>query len=207
MVSRRQLPRRGGKSSYAGDVKKDAPAASTEDVLSDVERDIAKVFASLRLLAAQSAAVGAPSVAPHPAVPLQPWELAALTVKRRRERNRILGDIFTDPGWDILLVLFVNGATGRITSIADLNRAMTATPTTTLRWIDVMADEGHIQKSADPGDGRRVILSLTTAAERKMHEMLTSWLQPIDPETLRAFANARQGGPGKRDPGLEALFG
>jgi DNA-binding MarR family transcriptional regulator len=42
-------------------------------------------------------------------------------------------------------------------------------PTTAIRWIKIMADEGLLLRQPDPFDGRRVFLELSPSASEGMH--------------------------------------
>jgi hypothetical protein len=65
-------------------------------------------------------------------------ELAALArryLRHRRERERLLPDLFADPAWDILLDLFAASIERRPVSVSSACVAAAVPPTTALRWI------------------------------------------------------------------------
>jgi DNA-binding MarR family transcriptional regulator len=47
-------------------------------------------------------------------------------------------------------------------------------PTTALRWIKLMTDNGLFERVADPGDGRRIFIRLSDASAAQMARLLQS---------------------------------
>ena len=56
-----------------------------------------------------------------------------LVVNGRPVRDRLLGDFFSEPSWDILLDLYVQTHEGRTVTVSQLSLATGAPPTTALR--------------------------------------------------------------------------
>lgn len=83
-------------------------------------------------------------------------------------------DLFADPAWDMLLDLYALHCEQRRTSVSKLCMAAGVPPTTALRWIDKLQSEGLIVRKADPMDGRRVWVSLSTSAFDAMKSYLRS---------------------------------
>jgi hypothetical protein len=95
-------------------------------------------------------------------------------IRSRRLRSDFFdADLFFDPAWDILLDLYATElAQHRITvSAVCIGSAVPAT--TALRWIKLLETRGLLVRHSDPLDGRRVYLSLTAAASKKMSEYLS----------------------------------
>ena len=83
-----------------------------------------------------------------------------LMMRRHREGAFPLVE-FGEPAWDMLLDLYVQHIEGQKVSVSSLCTAAAVPPTTALRWIDAMVCAGHFVRNPDPGDGRRVHVSLT----------------------------------------------
>ena len=76
--------------------------------------------------------------------------------------------VCSDPAWDILLDLFEAKLIGRIVSIKSACLASGVPMTTALRYLDILVGEGYVERSIDPGDGRRVLVSLSQKGFEKM---------------------------------------
>jgi hypothetical protein len=92
----------------------------------------------------------------------------------RRRHERIFGqDLLADPGWDLLLDLFIAEAEGRRLSIAAACLAAPVPTGTALRCIAHLADVGLIDRTADPGDHGLFYLVPTGEAAAKLALFLT----------------------------------
>lgn len=79
---------------------------------------------------------------------------AALILDLRQRRTAELGaDLFTDPAWDILLVLARRGATGGAPK-RELAKEIGGSDEAVRRWTDVLVGRGHIEGCA--GDSYRL---------------------------------------------------
>jgi hypothetical protein len=89
--------------------------------------------------------------------------LARRAYSLRRKRAAIFGnpDLFGEPAWDIMLDLFIAHFEGKPVSVSSACIGSASPPTTGLRWLGVLADEGLILREADPADNRRVLVRLT----------------------------------------------
>jgi hypothetical protein len=88
----------------------------------------------------------------------------------RRKRATIFGnpDLFGEPAWDILLDLYIACAEGKQVSVSSACIGSASPPTTGLRWLGVLADEGLVVREADADDHRRVLVRLTPAGQAAM---------------------------------------
>ncbi|HEY0312193.1 MAG TPA: winged helix DNA-binding protein [Allosphingosinicella sp.] len=107
-------------------------------------------------------------------------EVARRILAMRRLRDRLLGDFFSEPSWDILLDLYVQTHEGRTVTVSQLSLATGAPPTTALRWINTMAEAGLLSRRSDEADGRRVLVSLSERGEEAMRLLLASVLSAIE---------------------------
>lgn len=113
----------------------------------------------------------------HPAIASKPprpaggnLALARKAYALRRKRAAIFGnpDLFGEPAWDILLDLYIAKAEGKKVSVSSACIGSAAPPTTGLRWLGVLADEGLVVREADAEDQRRVLVRLTPAGQAAM---------------------------------------
>ena len=154
------------------------PAAPTTfpggDALQPLADELAAIAQRLRDVAA--APSGSPS-APAPAMPRPPGRYLALArhaYALRRKRAAIFGnpDLFGEPAWDILLDLYIAHGEGKAVSVSSACIGSAAPPTTGLRWLGVLADEGLLVREPDPQDNRRVMVRLTQAGIAGMERFL-----------------------------------
>ena len=111
----------------------------------------------------------------------------------RRKRVAIFGnpELFGEPAWDILLDLYIAQAEGKPVSVSSACIGSAAPPTTGLRWLGVLADEGLVVRENDADDNRRELVRLTRTgrAIRLVQEdgRAATGAAP-DPATGRLFA-------------------
>jgi len=90
-------------------------------------------------------------------------------IRARRLRDQYFsGELFADPAWDMLLDLLLARIEGRTVAVSSLCIAAAVPPTTALRWIKRLTDEGIFVRTADPRDGRRVFIDLSDEAAEAM---------------------------------------
>ena len=90
-------------------------------------------------------------------------------IAMRRLRDRFFrADLFADPAWDILLDLVASRIEKKPVSVSSLCIAAAVPPTTALRWIRMMTDQGLLERRADPKDARRMFIDLSDAAFRNV---------------------------------------
>ncbi|MBW8744838.1 MAG: winged helix DNA-binding protein [Sphingomonas sp.] len=90
-------------------------------------------------------------------------------IRARRLRDQYFsGELFADPAWDMLLDLLLARIEQRTVAVSSLCIAAAVPPTTALRWIKRLTDEGIFVRTADPRDGRRVFIDLSDEAADAM---------------------------------------
>lgn len=91
--------------------------------------------------------------------------LARKAYTLRRKRAALFGnpELFGEPAWDILLDLYIAHGEGKPVSVSSACIGSAAPPTTGLRWLGVLADEGLVTRENDVEDNRRVLVRLTRA--------------------------------------------
>jgi hypothetical protein len=130
-------------------------------VLQPLAEELAAIADRLRKVAAGKAAA-APARPPQRGMQRY-LALARKTYSLRRKRAMIFGnpELFGEPAWDILLDLYIAYAEGKSVSVSSACIGSAAPPTTGLRWLGVLADEGLVLRENDPEDNRRVLVRLS----------------------------------------------
>lgn len=90
-------------------------------------------------------------------------------IRARRLRARFFdGGLFADPAWDMLLDLAAARLEGSAVAVSSLCIASAVPPTTALRWIRMMSDQGLFERNSDPMDRRRVFIGLSDRVAQAM---------------------------------------
>ncbi|WP_235982175.1 helix-turn-helix domain-containing protein [Novosphingobium aerophilum] len=103
--------------------------------------------------------------------------IAEAIYRFRRRRDLLLehqgiGQLFTDPAWDMLLDLFIARGRGRSISITSLCIAGCVPATTGLRWIELLVSNGLANRRADETDGRRTFIEISDTGYRMLEDLL-----------------------------------
>lgn len=143
------------------------PARPQRDRIAELSGEVERIRRALSEL------TSAP--APGPAVAAGPVDAAFVRsiIRSRQARARFFSEeLFADPAWDILLDLTESRLEGREISISSLCLASGVPPSTALRWIKSMTDEGMLVRRADPTDGRRFIVEMSEPTAMAMTKCL-----------------------------------
>jgi hypothetical protein len=104
----------------------------------------------------------------------EPSEIRA-TIRLRRLRERFFDpELFADPAWDMLLDLAAARLEQVQVAVSSLCIAASVPPTTALRWIKAMSDQGLFVRCADPDDGRRIFIRLSDGAASGVFRYFTA---------------------------------
>jgi DNA-binding MarR family transcriptional regulator len=91
-------------------------------------------------------------------------EVLRRVIHARAERRKFFPEhLFADPAWDMLLDLYHAHVLSKRVSVSSLCSASNAPATTGLRWIKTLEQEGLVDRTPDPLDGRRHFISLSTS--------------------------------------------
>lgn len=95
--------------------------------------------------------------------------------KMRRARNRVMpADLVGEPGWDMLLALYIEAPVGA--PLSSICYAAGTPGTTGLRWIGALAKCGLVDRAPHHRDGRVTLVSLSDRGrlmvERSIKAML-----------------------------------
>jgi len=99
---------------------------------------------------------------------------------RRLREQYFAGELFADPAWDMLLDLMAARLDKQRVAVSSLCIAAAVPPTTALRWIKTLTDQGVFVRTADPQDGRRVFIELSDGAAAQLGAYLLA-VQRISP--------------------------
>ena len=99
-------------------------------------------------------------------------------IRARRTRDQYFAaELFADPAWDILLDLMAARLERRDVAVSSLCIAAAVPPTTALRWISAMTEQGLLVRVADADDRRRVFIRLSADAAERMEACLSALLR------------------------------
>ncbi len=113
---------------------------------------------------------------------------AKWTLEDRERRSTFFrSDLFGEPAWHILLDLFIQQKVGNRTSVMAACIGSGAATTTALRYLNLLIEDGLVEREGDPSDGRRSWLRLTPHATEAMTEYLGATGVPGRGDTLPAL--------------------
>ena len=95
--------------------------------------------------------------------PIDPRHLIA----ERRRRQEHFPDM-TEPGWFMLLKMVVSAEEGRQLTILQAAACAFVPPTSALRHLGWLVEDGMVERSVDPKDARRIFVALTATGARRM---------------------------------------
>lgn len=101
----------------------------------------------------------------------------------RRVRGQFLDEaLFSEPGWDMLLALYIGEESEARSSISRLTDYSGAASSTALRWIGILEEMKLVRRISHPTDLRTGFVELTAEARR----MLDAYFARIDAMGLTA---------------------
>jgi DNA-binding MarR family transcriptional regulator len=148
----------------------DPQLASLVNALNKVVVELGTVTTEMEAGAGQVRGTPAPIV-DHPAV-----RRAQMIFDERRARERSMSDLaflFGEPGWDMLLFLYLATKRGNEVSVSTVAYASAVPATTALRCLRDMEKAGTVRRWPDSLDGRRTLVELTTTGVAAMERYLT----------------------------------
>lgn len=115
-------------------------------------------------------------------LPAEPAQVTAADVRKairaRRLRDRPFPNVlFEDPAWDMLLDLYAARLERAQVSVSSLCIAAAVPPSTALRWISKMTEDGLFVREPDPFDRRRAFMALSEAATEQMNRYFATLAQ------------------------------
>lgn len=88
--------------------------------------------------------------------------------------------LFGEPAWDMLLDLYIHQAKGLSTSITGACIGSHAPATTALRYVELLCEQGWIQKIPDDSDKRRSFLALTADTTARLNSYFDQMLERLE---------------------------
>lgn len=89
-------------------------------------------------------------------------------IAHRRKRLELFGkELFGEPAWEMLLLLYVSQSTQRYT-VGQLAEASGAPKSTGVRWIDHLEQQGLVEKDQHPTDGRTAFVKLSKRGQEAL---------------------------------------
>lgn len=96
------------------------------------------------------------------------------SMRRRRDAAFEGFDLLGEPGWDILLDLFIGELEGARIQVSSVCLDAGVPSTTILRWLSRLERDGLIYRAADNIDGRRRFVRLTEGGKSLMQKALAA---------------------------------
>lgn len=95
---------------------------------------------------------------------------ARIVARRRLLRRQLLGapDLFGEPAWDMLLDLFIQQCKGRLLPMSSLCLSADIPNSSAMKLIQRLCDAGLLERSPDPGDGRRSLIKISPDTEHRL---------------------------------------
>lgn len=95
---------------------------------------------------------------------------------RLRRQDFLGAELLGEPGWDMMLALFIAALEQYSLTISNLIAASGVPPTTALRWIEVLHDRGFVSRKPNKLDRRVIFIELETEGRAQMAGLLeTAW--------------------------------
>lgn len=88
--------------------------------------------------------------------------------ERRARGHYFRSELFADPAWDILLVVFLAETQQQRITVSTVCDQAAVPATTAQRWITSLTDEGLLKRQDDPTDRRRKFIELSPGASAAM---------------------------------------
>lgn len=98
---------------------------------------------------------------------------------RRRRTDLFDAKFFGEPAWDMLLDLFINRARGQTVATTSLCIASGVPPTTALRWIGILEEQGLVHRYFCERDQRLHYVELTAEGVNRIASHLHERLRQI----------------------------
>lgn len=100
---------------------------------------------------------------------------AAALLRQRQLRKKFLpADLFREPGWDMLIAIYIADRNGHPMNVKSLVAMVDAPATTSQRWIDHLDRLGLVSRATDTLDRRRIEVSLTHAGQSALEAYLSA---------------------------------
>ncbi len=82
--------------------------------------------------------------------------------------------LFTDSCWNMCLDIYICGLKDQPVTVSAIAHSSGIPMTTAMRYINVMVEQGLLQKSSNPADNRMVFVAVSQACQAKIEKLLYS---------------------------------
>jgi DNA-binding MarR family transcriptional regulator len=115
----------------------------------------------------------------HPFTPADAEKAVLQIILARRMRSSVLApELFSEPAWDFLLILFLARLRRQRMTMRRLARAAGSSETMAARWLDVLDRQGLLRRrTAAHGDERTAFVELSPGGSRAMQGWLERWIE------------------------------
>ncbi len=110
--------------------------------------------------------------------------VALYNLRRKRDEASEKKALFGEPGWDILLDLYIAQRRRMEIQVSSVCLDAGVPSTTILRWIARLEKEGLIYRIADNADARRRYVRLTEEGHQMMRRILSELSRSASPGML-----------------------
>lgn len=112
----------------------------------------------------------------HISADIPEWSLTLAEHMLEARRGRLKhfdGELFGEPGWDMLMAIYIAHARGYRMTVTDMCFESGVPQTTALRWLNYIEERALIERKRKYlSDGRTVLVSLTPLGLEKMNAYL-----------------------------------
>jgi DNA-binding MarR family transcriptional regulator len=120
-------------------------------------------------------------MAEHPLHPFTPADaekaVLHIILARRKRANLFAPELFSDPAWDLLLVLFLARLRQQRMTAWQLTRETGVSETTALRWLDALGRHDLVRRRSGPPGNTSVLVELTPRGTAAMQQWLEEWVE------------------------------
>jgi len=99
--------------------------------------------------------------------------------ERRRRMEFLLRNLFNEPGWDMLLAVYITDFTGGRQTVGKLSSWIGAPATTAIRWIDYLENHRLVARQDNPDNRRIVFVDLTDKGRDLLDSYFATMAEPI----------------------------
>lgn len=116
----------------------------------------------------------------HSAFELESWDLSEAQLRarqlfqlRRKRSQHFNQQIFSEPAWDVLLLLFGEGLSAMAWTAKAIANATETPPPTMGRWLAIIEGEGLIERTDDSATADTTY-SISRAGRSALHVLLSA---------------------------------
>jgi hypothetical protein len=122
-----------------------------------------------RMIVGQLQGLLAPRKRLNPGNRADPHARAEREWRKREQRSTLFGaDLFADPAWDLLLILFAFADRANSLKVRQLQEMAKVPLTTAIRWLAVLDHRGLVWRETDTNDRRVTNVGLTQKGTERM---------------------------------------